>query len=243
LATREPIFGERRALTDDALLQLGPLRAAVDAYRRSGDTVYLDAAFAAARALIAALPFVGGRPRPELEELRWVTRTVPEFSELLSSAADEAERAISASLVQTWRALGLRRGPPGWTAPELEAARMLFACTCAVDPSGPSERMPAGLRGITAGRAALQLTGELAGDEQLWQRALGRRYDSVRHRYARRTTWRSRGLAELMRDNEAVQRAVTARLERWLTYGGRLVALAGELEAALVHERTPARFA
>lgn len=89
---REPIFGERRALTDDALVQLGPLRAALDAYRRSGDTVYLDAAFAAARALIAVLPFVGGRPRPELEELRWVTQTVPEFSELLSSAADEAAR-------------------------------------------------------------------------------------------------------------------------------------------------------
>jgi hypothetical protein len=52
-----------------------------------------------------------------------VTRTVPEFSELLSRAANEAETAIAASLVQTWRALGLRRGPPGWTAPELEAAR------------------------------------------------------------------------------------------------------------------------
>ena len=126
--------------------------------------MYLDGAFAAARALIAALPSVGGRPRPELQELRWVTRTVPEFSELLSSAADEAERAISASLAQTWRALGLRPGPPGWTGPEVESARMLFACTCAADPSAPAERVPAGLRGLTAVRAALQLTGELARD-------------------------------------------------------------------------------
>jgi hypothetical protein len=243
LITREPMFGERRILSEDALAQLGPLRAALAAYRRSGDTLYLDAAFAAARSLIAAMPWVGSGSRPELEELRWVTRTVPEFSELLSSAADEAESAISASLVQTWRALGLRRGPPGWTAPELEAARMLFACTCAADSSAPNERVPAGLRGLTAGRAALQLTRELAGDEQLWRRALGRRYDSVRHRYARRTTWRTRGLAELMRDSEPVQSAVNARLQRWLTHGARLGALAGELEAALVQERTPPRFA
>jgi hypothetical protein len=120
---------------------------------------------------------------------------------------------------------------------------MLFACTCAADPAARTERGPAGLRGLTAGRAALQLTGELAGDEQLWERVLEERYDSVRDRYARRTTWRNRGLVELMRDNEAVQRAVTARLQRWLTHGGQLAALAGELEAALVDECTPARLA
>jgi hypothetical protein len=243
LATREPTFGHRRALTEDALAQLGPLRAALDAYRRTCDTVYLDGAFAAARAFIAALPWVGGRTRPDLEELRWVTRAVPEFSELLSSAADEAERAISASLVQTWRTLGLRTVPPGWTGPEVESARMLFACTCAAGASPPTERVPAGLRGLTAVRAALQLTAELAADERLWERALGQHYDSVRHRYARRTTWRNRGLADLLRDNGGVQRAVSARLERWLTEGARLPALAGELEAALVHERTPVRFA
>jgi hypothetical protein len=243
LVSGSPMFGERRILSDDALAQLGPLRASLAAYRRSGDTAFLDAAFAAARGLIAAMPWVASGSRPELEELRWVTRTIPEFSELLSRAADEAETAISASLVQTWRALGLRRGPPGWTAPELEAARMLFARTCTADASVPNERVPAGLRGLTAGRAALQLTRELAGDEQLWRRALGQRYDSVRHRYARRTTWRTRGLAELMRDNEAVQGAVNARLQRWLTHGARLGALAGELEASLVHERTPPRFA
>jgi hypothetical protein len=243
LATREPRFGDRRALSEDALTRLGPLRAALAAYRRSGDTVYLDSAFAAARGLIAALPWLGGRPRPELEELRWLTRTVPEFSELLSSAADEAEIAISSTLMRTWHALGLRSGPPGWSKPEVESARMLFACMCAADPSAPAERVPAGLRGLTAVRAALQLTTELAANERLWERALGRRYDSVRHRYARRTTWRNRGLADLMRDSGGVQRAVSARLERWVIDGAQLGAVAGELEAALVHERTPPRFA
>ena len=243
LSTRQPAFGDRRALTEEALAQLGPLRAALEAYRRSCDTVYLDGAFAAARAFVAALPWVAGRTRPDLEELRWLTRAVPEFSELLSTAADEAERAISASLVQTWRTLGLRAVPPGWTGPEVESARMLFACTCAADPSAPTERVPAGLRGLTAVRAALQLTAELAADERLWERVLGPRYGSVRHRYARRTTWRNRGLAHLLRDNGGVQRAVSERLERWLIAGGRLPALAAEMEAALVHERTPARFA
>jgi hypothetical protein len=243
LATREPVFGDRRALTEEALAQLGPLRAALDGYRRFLDIMYLDEAFAAARAFTAALPWVAGRTRPELEDLRWVTRAVPEFSELLSSAAHEAERAISTSLGPTWRALGLRAAPPAWAGPEVESARMLFACTCAAGPPVRAERVPAGLRRLTAVRAALQLTSELAADEQLWARALGQRYDSVRHRYARRTTWRNRGLADLLRENGAVWRAVCARLEQWLTDGGRLAALAGELEAARVHERTPVRFA
>ncbi len=65
----------------------------------------------------------------------------------------------------------------------------------------------------------------------------------MRHRYARRTTWRDRGLADLLACDEATHSAVRRRLERWLTEGGRLPALAAELEAALVHERTPARFA
>jgi len=55
----------------------------------------------------------------------------------------------------------------------------------------------------------------------------------------RRTTWRTSGLAELMRDSEPVQSAVNAQLQRRLTHGAWLGALAGELEAGLVHERTP----
>jgi hypothetical protein len=243
LATRAADHGQPWAVTEAALAELGPLRVALGAYERSGDTVYLDAAFAAARALLDALPWFGRHPRPDLGELRWVAQTVPEFAQLLSIAAGEAERAIAASLMAPWQALGLRSPPPGWIASELESAEMLFACTCAATDPTPAERVPAGLRRLAAGRLALQLTGELGRDEQLWQRALGRRYDSVRHRYARRTTWRSRGLAELVRDDESTRRAVSARLGRWLADGGRLAALAGELEAALVHERTPSRFA
>ncbi len=244
LATRASDPGQPWALTEAALAQLAPLRVALGAYERSGDTVYLDVAFAAARGLLDALPWFGRHPRPDLAELRWVAQTVPEFAQLLSSAAGEAERAFAASLMAPWQALGLRTPPPGWIASELDAAEMLFACTCAApEPTVSGPPLPSSLRRLAARRLAIQLTGELVRDELLWQRALGRRYDSVRHRYARRTTWRHRGLAELVRDDEATRRAVSARLERWLADGGRLTALAGELEAALVHERTPARFA
>jgi hypothetical protein len=247
LVTRGAVSGQRRALTEEALVHVAPLRAALGGYRRGGELAYLDAAFAAARGLVAALPWCSGQERPDLEELRWVARTVPEFDDLLTVASGEAERAISASRRSAWTALGLRPGQPGWTATELESARMLFACTCAAPRSpgfapGTARGIPAGLRGLGAGRQALQLTGELAREERLWQRTLGSRYESVRHRYARRTTWGDRGLADLLRD-ESTHRAVTRRLERWLTDGGRLPALAGELEAALVHERTPPRFA
>jgi hypothetical protein len=248
LATRDAVSGQRRALTEEARSQVAPLRAALGGYRRSGELAYLDAAFAAARGLITALPWCSDQERrPDLEELRWVARAVSEFDELLTVAAGEAERAISASLRDAWTALGLRPGQPGWTATELESARMLFACTCAAPRGaefapGTARGIPTGLRGLGAGRQALQLTGELAREERLWQRTLGSRYESVRHRYARRTTWGDRGLADLLRD-EPTLRAVRRRLERWLTDGARLPALAGELEAALVHERTPARFA
>ncbi|HEY6526570.1 MAG TPA: hypothetical protein VIY10_22480, partial [Solirubrobacteraceae bacterium] len=71
----------------------------------------------------------------------------------------------------------------------------------------------------------------------------GDRYESVRHRCARRTTWRSLGLSDLLRGDELSRTAVTRRLERWMADGGLLPTLAGELEAAIVHARTPARFA
>jgi hypothetical protein len=243
LTARPPAFGERRALSEEALAQLPQLRAALATYDTSGRPEDLDRAFAVARALVAALPGAVEWTRPDLEELRWLARAIPEFGALLSTAAVEAERAISAGLFELWLALELRSEPPGWTPHELEAARMLFACTCAASSTGAAERVPAGLRGLAAGRLAQRLAGELAGEEGVWQRALGPRYESLRHRYAPRTAWRSRGLSELLRTDDDTRRAVCARLERWLASGGRLAALAAELEAALVHERTPAKFA
>ncbi|HZE03895.1 MAG TPA: hypothetical protein VE127_01655, partial [Solirubrobacteraceae bacterium] len=65
----------------------------------------------------------------------------------------------------------------------------------------------------------------------------------VRHRCARRTAWRSLGLSELLRDDEVARSAVTRRLERWVADGGLVATLPAELEAAIVHARTPARFA
>ena len=122
---------------------------------------------------------------------------------------------------------------------------MLFACACAAQPLSADlrVRVPGGLRGLAAGRLARRLCEELADGEAIWQRALGERYESVRHRYARRTAWRSRGLSELLRADEDTQHAVRARLERWLADGGSIDTLGSELEAALVHERTPAKFA
>jgi hypothetical protein len=237
-----PVFGERRALGDEAIAQLALLRAALASYEADRLPEDLDCAFAAARALIHALPSAGEHDRPGAEELRWWARVVPEFGALLSTAAVEAERVMSSSLGEVWRALGLRSAPPSWNAVELEAARMLFACACAAAPIR-GQRVPAGLRGLAAARLATVLCAELGEDEQLWLRALGDRYESVRHRYARRTTWRNRGLSELVRRDEETRRAVSARLERWLVDGGRRAALAGELEATLVQVRTPATLA
>jgi hypothetical protein len=50
-------------------------------------------------------------------------------------------------------------------------------------------------------------------------------------------------LAELIRTDDSARSAVTVRLERWIAGGGQPATLAGELEAALVHSRTPSRFA
>lgn len=231
-------------MTEEAFACVLPLRVALAAHRASGRPADLDRAFAVARSLIAALPGGDDGQAPDLEQVRWLAVVVPEFDELLSIAASEAEGALAGALADLWSALELPPPPPGWTPAEREAARMLLACACA----GPAaaampDRVPTGLRGLAAGRLAARLSGELAASEELWLRALGARYDSVRHRYARRTAWRSRGLSELMHVDDEARRAVTARLARWLTAGAHLRTLTAELEAALVHVCTPPKFA
>ena len=181
--------------------------------------------------------------RPELEQLRHLADVLPEFGELLTAAAGEAERVVCAGTVGVWSALGLRSAAPSWTPAERDAARMVFACACAPAMRMDPVRFQAGLRAVAAPRFAELLARELAESEEAWARALGDRYESVRHRCARRTTWRSLGLADLLRGDEMSRKAVTRRLERWMADGGLLPTLAGELEAAIVHARTPARFA
>jgi len=219
------------------------LREALACYRVYGAAADLQAGFNAAAAVIATVvqPQAGGRA--DLEEMRRLARTVPEFGDLLSCAAAAAEQAVCAGATGVWSTLGLRSPAPAWSSAEREAARMVFACACAPAAQADAARMQDGLRAVAAGRFAELLCRELAQGEDPWVRALGPRYDSVRHRCAPRTAWRSRGLADLVRADDATRRAVAIRLERWLARGGVVPALADELEAALVHARTPARFA
>jgi hypothetical protein len=203
----------------------------------------LQRAFAAAGAVIAGIATLGPGGRPDLEEMRRLARALPEFGAFLSCAADEAARIVAGGAAELWRALGLASSPPAWTPAEHEGARMLFACALAPGHQASPARLRTGLRSLAAGRIARLLTAELAAGEEPWMAALVDRYASVRHRCAPRTTWRSRGLSDLLRLDEVSRQAVAARLESWLCGGGDLAGLGPELEAALVHARTPARFA
>ncbi len=229
-------------LPPEAIPHLQQLRAALGRYRATAARAELSGAFPFAMALIGTMqsPTAG---RPELDHLRRLADTVPEFGELLFCAAAEAERVVCSGTAGVWRSLGLRSTAPSWNAAERDAARMVFACACAPAMGMDPVRFQTGLRAVAALRFAELLCRELAESEEAWTRALGDRYESVRHRCARRTTWRSLGLSDLLRGDEVSRKAVTSRLERWMASGGPLPALAAELEAAIVHARTPARFA
>jgi hypothetical protein len=230
------------ALPPEAVPHLQQLRAGLAQYRSTAAPADLSGAFPAASAMVGTLVrTVDGRP--DLEQLRRLADTLPEFGELLSSAVGEAERVVCAGTIAVWGALGLRSAAPSWMPAERDAARMVFACACAPAMRMDAVRFQASLRAVAAPRFAELLCRELAESEEAWTRALGDRYESVRHRCARRTTWRSLGLSDLLRGDESSRKAVTRRLERWMADGGPLPTLAGELEAAIVHARTPARFA
>jgi hypothetical protein len=231
------------ALPPEAAAQLDRLREALARYRVRSVPGELESGFAAATAIVTTLSGSAVSVRADLEQMRRLSRALPEFGELLSSAAGEAERLVFAGTAELWSALGLRSLAPAWTSAEWETARMVFACACTPAAQTNPVRLQTGLRSLAAGRFADLLGEELADSEAAWIRALGDRYESVRHRCAPRTTWRSRGLSELLRADESTRLAVVARLERWLTGGARLSGLADELEAAVVHARTPARLA
>ncbi|HLH66883.1 MAG TPA: hypothetical protein VKV27_14395 [Solirubrobacteraceae bacterium] len=224
--------------------QLARLRGALRRHRDAGAPGALDAAFAAAAAVVAA---AGATPqpgaRPDLQRLRQLAQAIPDLGELLSCAADEAERAVAAGVSRVWHALELRGHPPAWTREEWDAARMVFACACVPAPAPAPERLRDSLRTLAAGRFAALIADALAAEERPWVRALADRYEPLRHRCARRTAWRSRGLAHLVRSDPSSREAVVRRLERWICAGADLDALAGELEAALVHARARPRFA
>jgi hypothetical protein len=241
-AIGQPEYPLPVALPPEAIPHLQQLRAALGRYRTSAAPAELSGAFPAASAMVGTMVrSVDGRP--ELEQLRHLADTLPEFGQLLTAATAEAERVICAGTALVWGALGLRFTAPSWSPAERDTARMVFACACAPALRMDPVRFQAGLRAVAAPRFAELLCRELAESEEAWTRALGDRYESVRHRCARRTTWRSLGLSDLLRGDERSRKAVTRRLERWMADGGLLPTLAGELEAAIVHARTPARFA
>jgi hypothetical protein len=239
----EPPPARELQIPPHAAPYLRALRGGLARYRGSSQLRDLEGAFVAAGALVAAVSERSPSDRPDLEELRRLARALPEFGELLSCAAGEAEQVVCTGTAGIWRMLGLSFTALSWTPAERGAAQMVFACACAPARQRDPARLQTGLRALAAGRFARLLCAELADSEDAWVRALGDRYDSVRHRCAPRTSRRSRGLSELLGADEAALSAVAARLERWMVDGGVLPALAGELEAAVVHARTPAKFA
>ncbi len=220
------------------------LRGALIRYELSGSPAMLDEAFAAAAAAVALLRGERGHEPADAAEVRSLMARLPEFDQLVSAAVGEAERSVHAEASQLWEWFGLRSVPPEWDQAERSGARVLVACACApLDRRGAGWLRPRLLR-LAAPRWARLLTGELrAGDDRLWQLALGERYESVRRRYAPRTKWRTRELSELLTSDESTVGALQQRLAHWLAEGGDVQGLPAELEAAFVQTRAPARLA
>lgn len=180
---------------------------------------------------------------PRLDELRTVVASLPELGELLQRGAAVAGESVARATATMWDGLGLHTTPPSWGPGEHAAACTVLACACAAPGPAAPDWLPGSLRRISAAQIARVLTGELARGETVWLRALGGRYGSLRHRCAPRTALRSRGLADLVRSDDRCRAAIVGRLEAWLAAGGTLATLPGELEAAIVHARTPSRLA
>src|SRR5579875_428561 len=211
-----PELASAAAVPPHAVPHVAMLRVSLRRYRERPTPAALDEAFACARALVCPTAPGGAAARPDLAQMRRLAAAVPAFDDFLSAAAGEAERALNGMLADLWLRLRIPAAAPTWNAAEREAARMAFACACAPSQAADPARLRAGLRSLAAARFAEQLADELAGSEPAWQAALGERYESVRHRCAPRTPWRSRGLSELLRIDDAARSGVVARLTRWL---------------------------
>ena len=191
---------------------LAELQAALARYRSRRGAAALEPGLAAARRLLAETPGAGSLDAPGL---RAFAEVCPAFAELITAAADEAGQAVATGHAELWTRLGLRGDPPVWTPAERDAARMVFARACSPVAVPDPGWVPTGLRRLSAARLGRRLTVELAGAEAVWLKALGGRYGSLRHRCAPRTTFRSRGLADLLRDDESCPAAVAPPRGRW----------------------------
>lgn len=218
------------------------IRDALAAHAETGRAADLERGFLAARALVSAT--LGGAGAPvRVDELRRLAETHPEFGELLDRAAWMTGEAVACACEELWSSLGLFGPPLGWSESEGDAVRAILACACGPEAPTTPGWLSVSLRRVSAPRIAGLLGDELARREAVWLRALGPGYGSLRHRCAPRTALRSRGLSDLLRSDPACRELVVGRIERWVVAGGRPEGLAAELEAAVVHTRTPARLA
>jgi hypothetical protein len=220
------------------------LRSAVTRYEGARSPSRLDEAFAAAAAAVATVRGARADEPPEVDEVRELFDQLPDFERLVSLAAGQAERSAAAAGARIWQWFAFASAPPHWNEAERWRARLLVALACApLDGRGGTWLGPRLLK-LAANRWAALILDELSGaDEQVWQRILGERYEPVRQLCAPRTTWRTRGISALLSTDAKTLATLSARLERWMSAGGDLERLPGELEASLVHSRIPTRLA
>jgi hypothetical protein len=204
----------------------------------------LDQAFGAAAAVVAEVRGSRADAPADAVEVRRLMAQLPDFERLVSIAVAEAEQAAHHGAARLWDWFGLTSAPPRWNDGERSGARVVVASACAPLRGRGAEWLRPRLLRLAADRWAGLLASELRGSgEDLWQRALGDRYESVRRRYAPRTRWRVGSLSELLAADSRPTQALHRRLSRWLAEGRELNGLSAELEAAFVQTRTPARLA
>jgi hypothetical protein len=226
---------------------LAPVRAvrlALDRYQETRSPQALDLAFATTARAVAELRGERASTPPEVSEVSRLFEELPEYEELVSLAVGETEHSVQAAGARLWDWFGLSTPPPRWNDGERARARLLVACACAPLDQQVVRWLGPRLLRLAADRWAALLTAELRGaDEQLWQRVLGERYESVWRRCAPRGRWRTRELSDLLARDNDVAASLERQLARWLRDGARMERLTDEVEAAFVHSRTPDRLA
>jgi hypothetical protein len=228
----------------EAATRAAALRVALVRYDSTGSPAMLDQAFVAAGAAVASLRGKRAGEPADVRELRRLLEQLPEFGELVTVAVDEAERWAHAGAGELWTWFGSTSPPPGWTDSERSGARLLVARACAPLEAGGVDWLRERMLRLAAERWAALLTDELVGGgEDVWRRVFGDRYETLRSRYAPRTTWRTRELSKVLTSDPSTVDAIRRRLAGWLIRGRDFDRLPIELEAAFVETRTPARLA
>jgi len=219
------------------------LSTALERYEAGRSARSLDVAFAAAAAAVADLRGARASAPPDVSELRSLFEQLPDYERLVEVAVSETERSVRSAGARLWSWFGLESDPPRWNEGERARARLLVACACAPLDEHVAQWLGPRLLKLAADRWAGLLVGELRrADEDLWRRVLGERYESVWRRFAPRGRWRTRELADLIRDDD-VAGSMQRQLSRWLAEGGHVERLPAQVEAAFVHSRTPDRLA